>query len=53
MSAALKIGSIIFFFTGYACYEPTLIHVVNNRKECKYWLRGDAQIIFAGNNGFT
>jgi len=27
--------------------------VVNDRKECKYRLRGDAQIIFAGNNGFS
>ena len=53
MSTVLKIGSIIFFFTSYDCYEPTHIHVVNGRKECKYRLRGDDQIILADNSGVS
>lgn len=53
MPTVLKTGSIIFFYTSYDCYEPTHSHVVNGRKECKFWLRGDNQIILADNSGFS
>ena len=29
------------------------IHIVDGRKECKYWLRGNDEIILADNNGFS
>ena len=45
MPAVLKIGSVIFFITSYDCYEPAHIHGVNGRKECKFWLKADDQII--------
>lgn len=53
MPTVLKIGSIIFFFTSYDCGEPMHIHVVEGRKECKYWLRIDETVILADNNGFS
>jgi hypothetical protein len=53
MPTVLKIGSIIFFFTSYDCYEPTHIHVVDGRKECKYWLKNNEIIVLADNSGFS
>ncbi|MBA4407813.1 MAG: hypothetical protein C0397_00135 [Odoribacter sp.] len=53
MPTVLKIGSIIFFFTSYDCYEPIHIHVVDGRKECKYWLREDGIVVLADNGGFS
>ena len=53
MPTVLKIGSIIFFFTSYDCYEPTHIHIVDGRKECKYWLKENDTVLLADNNGFS
>lgn len=53
MPTVLRIGSIFFFFTSYDCGEPMHIHVVEGRKECKYWLRIDETVILADNNGFS
>jgi hypothetical protein len=53
MPTVLKIGSIIFFFTSYDCYEPIHIHVVDGRKECKYWLKEANTIVLADNSGFS
>lgn len=53
MPTVLKIGSIIFFFTSYDCYEPIHIHAVDGRKECKYWLRTENTVVLADNNGFS
>ena len=53
MPTVLKIGSVIFFFTSYDCNEPIHIHIVDGRKECKYWLRGNDGIFLADNNGFS
>lgn len=53
MPTVLKIGSIIFFFTSYDCYEPIHIHVVDGRKECKYWLREEGLVVLADNSGFS
>jgi len=53
MPTVLRIGSIIFFFTSYDCIEPLHIHIVDGTKECKYWLRGEDEIILADNNSFS
>lgn len=53
MPTVFKIGSIIFFFTSYDCYEPIHIHVVDGRKECKYWLRDEERVVLADNSGFS
>ncbi len=53
MPTVLRIGSIIFFFTSYDCYEPTHIHIVDGRKECKYWLKENDTVLLADNNGFS
>jgi energy-coupling factor transporter ATP-binding protein EcfA2 len=53
MPTVLKIGSIIFFFTSYDCGEPMHIHIVNGRKECKYWLKEGETVVLADNNGFS
>jgi hypothetical protein len=53
MPTVLRIGSLIFFFTSYDCGEPMHIHIVEGRKECKYWLRPDETVILADNNGFS
>lgn len=53
MPTVLRIGSMIFFFTSYDCYEPIHIHVVDGRKECKYWLRNENLVVLADNNGFS
>lgn len=53
MPTVLKIGSIIFFFTSYDCVEPIHIHIVDGRKECKYWLKEGESILLADNNGFS
>jgi len=53
MPTVLKIGSIIFFFTSYDCYEPTHIHIVDGRKECKYWLKENDTVLLSDNNGFS
>ena len=53
MPTVLKIGSIIFFFTSYDCCEPIHIHIVDGRKECKYWLKEDEIVLIADNNGFS
>lgn len=53
MPTVLKIGSILFFFTSYDCYEPIHIHIVDGRKECKYWLRDGNIVLLADNNGFS
>ena len=53
MPTVLRIGSIIFFFTSYDCLEPLHIHIVDGSKECKYWLRGEDEIILADNSGFS
>lgn len=53
MPTVLRIGSIILFFTSYDCGEPMHIHIVDGRKECKYWLRHDETVILADNIGFS
>jgi hypothetical protein len=53
MPTVFKIGSIIFFFTSYDCTEPMHIHVVDGRKECKFWLREGFLVVLADNYGFT
>jgi hypothetical protein len=53
MPTVLRIGSIIFFFTSYDCNEPPHIHIVDGRKECKYWLKEEFVIFLADNNGFS
>jgi len=53
MPTVLRIGSIIFFFTSYDCYEPIHIHVVDGRKECKYWLRDENIVVLADNCCFS
>lgn len=52
MPTVLKIGSIVLFFTSYDCYEPMHIHIVDGKKECKYWLRANKTIVLADNHGF-
>jgi len=53
MPTVFKIGSIIFFFTSYDCYEPQHIHIVDGQNECKFWLRESNTVILADNNGFS
>ena len=53
MPTVLKIGSLIFFFTSYDCIEPMHIHVIDGRKECKYWLKEGFIVTLADNNGFS
>ena len=53
MPTVLKIGSLIFFFTSYDCFEPMHIHCVDGNKECKYWLKDENLIVFADNKGFN
>ena len=53
MPTVLRIGSIIFFFTSYDCFEPCHIHIVDGRKECKYWLKEGEIVLLADNNGFS
>jgi len=53
MPTVFKIGSIIFFFTSYDCSEPLHIHIVDGRKECKFWLRENNTVVLADNNGFS
>lgn len=53
MPTVLKIGSIIFFFTSYDCGESIHIHIVDGRKECKYWLKEGEIVLLADNNGFS
>jgi len=53
MPTVFRIGSIIFFFTSYDCAEPIHIHIVDGRKECKYWLKEGETVLLADNNGFS
>ena len=52
MPTVLRYKGYRFFFVSYDCKEMMHVHVVKERKSCKFWLKSRSNIYLADNNGF-